>query len=63
MTFDAPPQPAIPPAKIPTSRSTETTSERVAAACWAVVVRNQVSSKQRVASAATGTGVTRQSVS
>jgi len=30
--FDAPPQPAIPPAKTPMSRSTGTTLERVVAA-------------------------------
>gem|GEM_PF-3903587 len=63
MTRDAPPQLAIPPTKIPTSRSTKTTLEREATACRAVVVRNQVSSKQKNAILATGIGAKRQSVS
>ena len=63
MTFDAPPQPAIPPEKIPTSRSTKTTFEREVTAFCALVVRDQVSSKPRIANAASGIGATRQSVS
>ena len=63
MAFDAPPQPAIPPTKIPTSRSAETAFEREVKACCASIVRNQVNSKQRTANAASGIGATRQSVS